>query len=217
MGIELAIQYVVCIRSYLHFGLWWMCFLSKSAWKDLETCWNVARRIALHEKCSQTLKIDKLEEITDLTSIQNFANYLMQLRSTKLVNSKKCERFTLNSAELAQLTDQYDPNKHSTSTVKRREQTTEATTQSVTRKRNTRMAQKYGNIKAYLFELGTSRQWDNKAFKHTKCELRIQYNIPRKKVPNEILNLAKHKLLEFLNSFSKARTHFQISTSTSLN
>ena len=217
MGAELGLQFVVCCRSYLHFGLWWMCFLSASAWKELETVWNVARRTALHEKCSQTLKIEKLEEFTGLSSIRNFANYLMQLRSTKLLSFRKCERFTLSFEEIEKLKDEFDPTKHSISTVKRRDQTMAATTASVTDKRNQKMTTKYGSVKTYLFELALSRGWKSNAFKQTKVDLRKQYAIPRKSLKIEIQKMSKDVLLKLLNSFSKARTHFQISSSISLN
>ena len=194
-----------------------MCFLSASAWKELETVWNVARRTALHEKCSQTLKIEKLEEFTGLSSIRNFANYLMQLRSTKLLNFRKCERFTLSFEEIEKLKDEFDPARHSISTVKRRNQTMAATIASVTEKRNQKMTTKYGSVKTYLFELALSRGWKSNAFKQTKVDLRKQYAIPRKSLKIEIQKMSKDVLLKLLNSFSKARTHFQISSSISLN
>jgi len=152
-------------------------------------------------------------ERTGLSSIQNFANYLMQLRSTKLLNFKKCERFTLDLEEIKKLADEYDPSKHSISTIKRRDPTMAATEVSVFEKRTTRMTTKYGSVKTYLFELATERGWDSNALKHTKVELRKQYAIPRKTLKNEIQNMAKDSLLKLLNSYSKARTHFQISIS----
>ena len=194
-----------------------MCFLSASAWKDLETVWNVARRTALHEKCSQTFKIEKLEEFTGLSSIQNFSNYLMQLRSTKLLNFKKCERFTLSFDEIEKMKDEFDPSKHSISTVKRRDPTMAATTVSVTDKRNERMTKKHGSLKTYLFELATSRDWKSNAFKHTKVDLRKEYAIPRKSLKSEIQKMSSDALLKLLNSYSKARTHFQIVSSIALN
>jgi len=194
-----------------------MCFLSASSWKELETVWNSARRTALHEKCSQTFKIEKLEDYTGLSSIQNFANYLMHLRSTKLLNFKKCERFTLSMEEIEQLKNEFDPAKHSTSTIKRREPTMAATATSVTEKRKQRMTTKYGSLKTYLFELATAGDWQSNALKQTKVELRKKYAVPRKSLKIEVRKMTEDALLKLLNSFSKARTQFQISNPLTLN
>ena len=140
-----------------------------------------------------------------------------KFRSTKLLNFRKCERFTLSFEEIEKLKDEFDPAKHSISTVKRRDQTMAATTASVTDKRNQKMTTKYGSVKTYLFELALSRGWKSNAFKQTKVDLRKQYAIPRKSLKIEIQKMSKDVLLKLLNSFSKARTHFQISSSISLN
>ena len=38
LGVELGLQYAVCVRSALHFGLWWTTLISDSQLKKIERC-----------------------------------------------------------------------------------------------------------------------------------------------------------------------------------
>ena len=151
--------------------------------------WNIARRTAIHQKCSQSFKIEKLEEISGLKSIRNFANYLLHLRSKKLENFAKCDRFTPNSQEIEQLRREFQPSNHSTSTIERRPATMAATTESVTPKAHKKLQVKIGEVKTYIVKLAIAENWSPKALESTKCQLRRKYSVPRKKLSTPIINI----------------------------
>ena len=182
MGIEMALQYAVCIRSFIHFGLFWMCHLSKTSWNELEKVWNIARITAIHQKCSQSFKIEKLEELSGLKSIRNFANYLLHLRTKKLENFEKCDRFTPNTQEIELLRQEFQPSNHSTSKIERRPATISATTKSVTPKAHMKLQVRIGEVKTYIVKLAIAENWSIRALESTKCQLRRKYSVPRKKI-----------------------------------
>jgi len=182
-----------------------MCHLSKTSWNELEKVWNIARRTAIHQKCSQSFKIEKLEEMSGLNSIRNFANYLLHLRSKKLENFEKCDRFTPDSQEIEQYRREYQPSNHSTSKIQRRSATMSATTKSVTPKARKKLEVKIGEVKMYIVKLAIAENWSPEALKSTKCQLRHKYSVPRKKLSTEIKNMSSGEILILLNSSSRGR------------
>ena len=206
LGIRNAMQFAVCTRASLHFGLWWTTLISEFQWKKLERCWSALLKTAIHEKTPKSTNLDVIREISGHSTIRNFCHYLMQLRTCKLANSTTIKRFTLNEAEFIKL-DEFQRVISPRTFVQTREATRNRTDKTKTELQFEKLTQKLGPLKTYTFTIATSRHWELADFHREKEDLRLIYSV-HAKVPKKYLQMSNDSLYWFLvqNSYSYANT-----------
>ena len=181
LGVNHAVQYVMCLRGHVTFGLWWAGGLSDRSWSRLETVWNNLIKGALHEKCPKKLSVEKAHEFTGLTGVKVFFEYLIHLRTVKIENPAwtKCERFTLSFAELTAMRnlelvhERVRPNA--------RARTKALTVSSMLERKREKMIDKLGSVKYFIFLCAEKYKWTEQDFTLEKLDLRNKYDISKKK------------------------------------
>ena len=198
LNAEHSMQFILCVRSTLHFGLWWQVKLSETQWAKLEKCWNNMVRTALHEKCPKSLPIEKLREISGIPGIREFSEYLMHLRMNKISapGFTKCSRFTLNFSEFVKIRTLFI---QSTSS-KTRKSTQRRTADLTLKLRREQLLKSFGPIRAHLFMLGEKYKWRLADFSLCKEELQIKYKVKNVGIHSDYVKLRKHELIEKLIS-----------------
>ena len=202
LNISHAIQFALCVRSILHFGLWHLSKISENQWSRLERVWNKLLRTALHQHCPDRLPTEILYKLTGVCGFRDFSEYLMNLRLVKISNPNftKCVRFTLNFDEKEEIS------RFVSSTVRRgavRISTLVSTLVSKSNSEQGKLLEKLGPIKTYLYYLAKRRDWTECDFTLEKQLLRAKYEVSSAGISDEIKNLNTHSLKEKLISFCK--------------
>ena len=204
LGFKFSMQFCLCVRGILNFGLWWICKISPTGLKKIERVWNKLLRKALHENCPDRLPLSELRELTGTGGIADFVHYLMNLRMVKIndKNFDKCDKFTLNFEEFervdARVGETNERRRSKRSTVKARSEKLETEIS----KQN--LLKTMGHVKTYLYYLGKSRDWKKSDFFLDKPELRVKYEVINYGVSCKVSNLSKSEVLDYLVSVSKS-------------
>ena len=201
LGRENALKYAVCVRSCFHFGLYWTTMISDNLWNKIERVWNQLLRTAIHEKCPSSTNISVIRLISGYGDIRTFCDYLIHLRTVKLQNSTRFERFTLNVAEMLQLNN-FTTNNDTQTYVKVRNATSQSLSQTRWELAFEEKRRKMGSIKSYTYQLTKSQKWTPNDFERTKTELRKKYKVRKVKTMQAIEKMSKSEMLGYLDYFS---------------
>lgn len=198
LSIEHSLQFILCIRSVLFFGLWWQTKISENNWQKIERSWNNMVRTALHESCPKCLPVSELRRLSGVPGIREFSEYLMHARMNKISDPdfQKCERFTLNLKEYQSIKSVFKP----ASSKNLRQSTKRQSSKIRTQTQKQQLLKSYGPIRTYLFMLAEQHKWKNKDFLLSKDELQAKYKIKSKGVHNDLAQLQKHEIIEKLVS-----------------
>lgn len=209
LGFKFSMQFCLCVRGILNFGLWWICKISPTGLQKIERVWNKLLRKALHENCPDRLPLAELRELTGTGGIADFVHYLMNLRMVKIndKNFEKCDKFTLNYEEFkrvdAVVGGVTSDRRSKRSLVRRNTEKLE------TEIMKEKLLKSMGHVKTYLYYLGKSRKWKKDDFFLEKTELRVKYEVINYGVSCKVSNLNKSDVLDYLVSISKS-LEFQI-------
>jgi hypothetical protein len=200
LNISHAIQFSLCVRSILHFGLWHLSKISENQWSKLERAWNKLLRTALHHHCPDRLPTAILYKLTGVCGIRDFCDYLMNLRLVKISNPNfsKCVRFTLSLDENEEISGMVSG---TVRTGAIRISTLVSTLVSKSNSDQDKLLDKLGPIKTYLYYLAKRREWTECDFTLEKQLLRAKYEVCSAGISDEIKNLDTHSLREKLISF----------------
>ena len=113
------------------------------------------------------------------TTIQNFCEYLIQLRTCKLADSNKIKRFTLNESEFTTLRS-FESVASSRTYVRTRSPTRNKSDKTKTERKFEKLTNKLGPIKTFTFKIATSKSWEIADFHRTKEDLREIYSVHAK-------------------------------------
>ena len=202
LDIRNALQYAVCVRSSFHFGLWWTTIISNHSWNKLERCWNSILRTAIHEKTPKSTKLELIREISGHSTIKNFCNYLIHLRTSKLADTTKVDRFTLNHSELVSMRTWQSLQNHR-SHVEIRPDISERVDRVRQERALDKLKSKYGPIKTATFKFAVENGWSVDDFRRDKAELRVHYKV-KAKVPDKYLKMSKIAIFWLLVLNSKS-------------
>ena len=159
----------------------------------------------------KSTKLSVIREISGHTTIRDFCHYLMHLRTSKLADSTKIKRFTLNFEEF-----QNFPNVSSVTHFRTYVQTRPGTQERLDSTRNKlnleQIRTKMGPIKSYTYTLATSNNWGSADFQLEKNDLREMYKV-HAKIPKKYLKMSKIALYWFLNFNSKFPIQFNFTPS----
>ena len=200
LNISHALQFALCVRAILHFGVWHLTKISENQWLKLGRTWNKLLRTALHQHCPDRLPTDVLYRLTGVCSIRDFCEYLMNLRLVKISNPsfEKCVRFTLNLQEKTEIEGMAGG---TTRTGAIRISTLVSTLVSKTKSKHDKLLEKLGPIKTYLYNLAKRRNWEISDFTLEKQLLRAKYGVESAEISDEIKKLDTHSLKEKLVSY----------------
>jgi len=204
LGFKFSMQFCLCVRGILNFGLWWICKISAHGLQKMERVWNKLLRTALHEKCPNRLPLSELRELTGTGGIADFVHYLMNLRMVK-INDKdfdKCDKFTLDYDEFERVDAEAGGGTEDRRS--KRSKVIERTSRLETEISKENLLKSMGHVKTYLYYLGKSRNWQKDDFFLEKLELRVKYEVINYGVSCKISNLSKSNVLDYLVSVSKS-------------
>ena len=200
LNISHAIQFALCVRSILHFGVWHLSKISENQWLKLGRSWNKLLRTALHHHCPDRLPSEVLYRLSGVCSIRDFCEYLMNLRLVKISNPnfKKCVRFTLNLEENNKIT-RMAVGTSRTGAI--RISTLVSTLVSKSKNEQVKLLENLGPIKTYLYYLAKRRKWKKCDFTQDKQILRAKYGVDSAGISDEIKKLNTHSLKEKLVNY----------------
>ena len=163
-------------------------------------------KTAVHEKTPKSTNLEVIREISGHTTIQNFCEYLIQLRTCKLAESNKIKRFTLNESEFTKLRT-FESVASSRTFVRTRSPTRDKSDKTKTELKFEKLTNKLGPIKTFTFKIATSKSWATADFHRTKEDLRVIHSV-HAKIPKKYLQMSQDNLYWFLvqNSHSYANT-----------
>ena len=135
-----------------------------------------------------------------IRDFRSFSTYLIHLRTSSHHQNPRCERFTLNPTELLEFRSTEVVRVASTA----RATTINRTTASLEAAKKADRERKLGTVKAYTCKLADQHEWTGESFFSKKEELRVKYNIDRKKCSQEIY-WPKQLLRKYLLTFVHAK------------
>ena len=196
LSIDHAIQFSTCAANSATYGLYWHSYISVSDWKRLEAAWTKLLKISTHEHCPRAAIPAKIRDLLGVRNFRSFSDYLFHLRTAGHHQKPRCERFTLNPAELS---------KHRSLTITPTAPTgtrpsTQRRSTEVEFKRTVEKAEKtLGTIKMHTVKIADAIEWTAASFELEKADLRAKYKIERQGAGPQV-NLPKFELLNYLHT-----------------